>query len=183
MTTDEEVQLDPKKAHTIEIVVDRMIVRDFEPVTETLSNGTTIEQPNPNRTRSPMSQRPRACATAGDIWAGSAPACRSALMRATRLACRDGWKSEKTKSSCASISSRAPLSDPSARDPVGSQRLPPLQRRAGAPSRHAALSSASGFRRWQTRPGGQFSHRTADGPSERVCRTEAAWHGACMSSD
>ncbi|MEQ1849864.1 MAG: excinuclease ABC subunit UvrA [Candidatus Peribacteraceae bacterium] len=51
MTTDEEVELDPKKSHDIEIVIDRMIVRDFEPVTEKLSDGTKIEQPNPNRTR------------------------------------------------------------------------------------------------------------------------------------
>ncbi|HVW66534.1 MAG TPA: excinuclease ABC subunit UvrA [Candidatus Peribacteraceae bacterium] len=30
MTTDEEVALDPKKAHTIEIVVDRLVVRDLD---------------------------------------------------------------------------------------------------------------------------------------------------------
>lgn len=51
VTTDEEPNLDPKKNHDIEIVVDRMVVRDFEPVTETLSDGTTVEQPNPNRVR------------------------------------------------------------------------------------------------------------------------------------
>ncbi len=51
VTTDEEIELDPKKAHDIEIVVDRMLVRDFEPVTETLADGTTVEQNNPNRVR------------------------------------------------------------------------------------------------------------------------------------
>jgi len=42
MTTDEEVELDPKKVHTVEIVIDRMIVRDLES-----KDGET----NPNRTR------------------------------------------------------------------------------------------------------------------------------------
>ncbi len=51
VTSDEELVLDPKKAHDIEIVIDRMIVRDFTPVRETLSDGTTVEAPNPNRTR------------------------------------------------------------------------------------------------------------------------------------
>lgn len=51
VTADEEVTLDPKKAHSIDIVVDRMIVRDFDPITEKLSDGTELEQPNPNRTR------------------------------------------------------------------------------------------------------------------------------------
>ncbi len=51
VTTDEELVLDPKKAHDIEIVVDRMIIRDFAPINETLSDGTTVESPNPNRTR------------------------------------------------------------------------------------------------------------------------------------
>ncbi|MFA5799840.1 MAG: excinuclease ABC subunit UvrA [Candidatus Peribacteraceae bacterium] len=51
VTSDEELVLDPKKAHDIEIVIDRMIVRDFAPVRETLSDGTTMEAPNPNRTR------------------------------------------------------------------------------------------------------------------------------------
>ncbi len=51
VTTDEEPALDPKKAHDIEIVVDRMIVRDFEPIREKLSDGTIIEKPNPNRVR------------------------------------------------------------------------------------------------------------------------------------
>lgn len=51
VTTDEELNLDPKKSHDIEIVVDRMVVRDFEPVKQKLSNGTEIEEPNPNRVR------------------------------------------------------------------------------------------------------------------------------------
>ena len=51
MTTDEELTLDPKRAHDIEIVVDRMVVRDFDPIEEKLEDGTKIEQPNPNRVR------------------------------------------------------------------------------------------------------------------------------------
>ncbi len=42
VTVDEEVSLDPKKKHTIEIVVDRMVVRDLEMKEEGV---------NPNRTR------------------------------------------------------------------------------------------------------------------------------------
>lgn len=42
MTTDEEVALDPKKVHTVEIVVDRLVVRDLAP-----KDGGI----NPNRTR------------------------------------------------------------------------------------------------------------------------------------
>ena len=42
VTVDEEIELDPKKNHTIEIVVDRMVVRDLE-----VKEGTM----NPNRTR------------------------------------------------------------------------------------------------------------------------------------
>ncbi len=42
VTVDEEVDLDPKKSHTIEIVIDRMIVRDLE-----VKDG----EANPNRTR------------------------------------------------------------------------------------------------------------------------------------
>lgn len=43
VTVDEEIELDPKKAHTIEIVIDRMIIRDLE-VPEDGSS-------NPNRSR------------------------------------------------------------------------------------------------------------------------------------
>ena len=42
VTVDEDVQLDPKKKHTIEIVVDRMMVRDLE---------VHEDKSNPNRTR------------------------------------------------------------------------------------------------------------------------------------
>lgn len=42
VTTDEETKLDPKKAHTIEIVVDRMVVRDLE---------VKEKEVNPNRSR------------------------------------------------------------------------------------------------------------------------------------
>ncbi|MEI8229759.1 MAG: excinuclease ABC subunit UvrA [Candidatus Peregrinibacteria bacterium] len=42
VTTDEDGELDPKVAHTIEIVVDRLVVRDLE-----VKDG----QPNPNRSR------------------------------------------------------------------------------------------------------------------------------------
>lgn len=42
VTTDTDIQLDAKKAHTIEIVVDRMVVRDLE---------VKDEESNPNRTR------------------------------------------------------------------------------------------------------------------------------------
>lgn len=51
VTTDEEMILDPKKSHDIEIVIDRLLVRDFEPIVETLSDGSTVKQPNPNRIR------------------------------------------------------------------------------------------------------------------------------------
>jgi len=51
VTTDEELMLDPKKSHDIEIVIDRLVARDFEPVQEKLSDGTTVEQVNPNRVR------------------------------------------------------------------------------------------------------------------------------------
>ena len=42
VTVDEDVRLDPKKKHTIEIVVDRMMVRDLE---------VHEDKTNPNRTR------------------------------------------------------------------------------------------------------------------------------------
>lgn len=51
VTSDEELELDPKKAHDIEIVVDRMVLKDLKPVIEKLKDGTEIERPNPNRTR------------------------------------------------------------------------------------------------------------------------------------
>ncbi|MDA0376501.1 MAG: excinuclease ABC subunit UvrA [bacterium] len=42
VTVDEDIDLDPKKSHDIEIVIDRMIVRDLEP---------KDNESNPNRTR------------------------------------------------------------------------------------------------------------------------------------
>jgi excinuclease ABC subunit A len=51
VTVDEDVQLDPKKSHSIEIVIDRMLLKDLEPKEEKLKDGTVIEKPNPNRTR------------------------------------------------------------------------------------------------------------------------------------
>lgn len=42
VTTDEEVKLDPKKAHTVEIVVDRLVVRDLQ---------TKEGEANPHRSR------------------------------------------------------------------------------------------------------------------------------------
>ena len=51
VTTDEDTALDPKKAHDIEIVIDRLIVRDFESENEKLSSGEVLEKPNPNRVR------------------------------------------------------------------------------------------------------------------------------------
>jgi excinuclease ABC subunit A len=69
VTVDEDVSLDPKKKHTIEIVVDRLILKDLEPKIEKTKDDTRltssplrsgsegqagqapIETPNPNRTR------------------------------------------------------------------------------------------------------------------------------------
>ncbi len=50
VTIDEEVSLDPKVAHTIEIVVDRLIIRDLE-TKECPSSGSGQAPVNPNRTR------------------------------------------------------------------------------------------------------------------------------------
>lgn len=43
--------LNEKKKHTIEIVVDRLVVKDFKKKTKKLSSGQEIDVPNPNRTR------------------------------------------------------------------------------------------------------------------------------------
>ncbi|MCF7845943.1 MAG: excinuclease ABC subunit UvrA, partial [Candidatus Peribacteraceae bacterium] len=51
VTISEELKLDPKKKHTIEIVVDRLVVKDLKPIVKKLSDGTPIEQPNPDRSR------------------------------------------------------------------------------------------------------------------------------------
>jgi len=44
-------ELDPNKKHTIEIVVDRLVVKDLERKVKKLSSGQEINLPNPNRTR------------------------------------------------------------------------------------------------------------------------------------
>ncbi len=43
--------MDENKKHNIEIVVDRLIIKDLEKKTQTLSDGHEIDSPNPNRTR------------------------------------------------------------------------------------------------------------------------------------
>ena len=43
--------LDENKKHTIEIVVDRLAVKNFKRLTKTLSNGEEIDIPNPDRSR------------------------------------------------------------------------------------------------------------------------------------
>ncbi|MGE3278576.1 MAG: excinuclease ABC subunit UvrA [Candidatus Altimarinota bacterium] len=47
----DEITLDPKKKHDIEIVIDRLVVKDFKPKVTTLKSGQQIEEPNPDRTR------------------------------------------------------------------------------------------------------------------------------------
>ena len=44
-------ELDENKKHSIEIVVDRLMVKDFKKQTKKLSSGQIIDLPNPNRTR------------------------------------------------------------------------------------------------------------------------------------
>jgi excinuclease ABC subunit A len=44
-------ELDENKKHSIEIVVDRLVVKDFKKQTKKLSSGQIIDLPNPNRTR------------------------------------------------------------------------------------------------------------------------------------
>lgn len=44
-------ELDENKKHTIEIVVDRLAVKNFKRLTKTLSNGEEIDIPNPDRSR------------------------------------------------------------------------------------------------------------------------------------
>lgn len=43
--------LDENKKHCIEIVVDRLVIKDFKKKTQVLSNGEEIDVPNPDRTR------------------------------------------------------------------------------------------------------------------------------------
>lgn len=47
----EEVELDPKKSHTIEVVVDRMVIRNVKPTYKELSTGEKIEEKNEDRSR------------------------------------------------------------------------------------------------------------------------------------
>lgn len=44
-------ELDENKKHSIEIVVDRLVVKDFQKQTKKLSSGQEIDMPNPSRTR------------------------------------------------------------------------------------------------------------------------------------
>jgi excinuclease ABC subunit A len=43
--------LDEKKKHTIEIVVDRLVVKNFQTIVKTFSTGEEMELPNPDRSR------------------------------------------------------------------------------------------------------------------------------------
>lgn len=47
----DEIEIEPKKKHDIEIVVDRLIVKDFQPKITKLKSGQEIQEPNPDRTR------------------------------------------------------------------------------------------------------------------------------------
>lgn len=44
-------ELDENKKHNIEIVVDRLVVKNFKKITKKLSSGEEIEMPNPDRSR------------------------------------------------------------------------------------------------------------------------------------
>ncbi len=44
-------ELDENKKHTLEIVVDRLVVKNFNKIKKKLSSGDEIEMPNPDRTR------------------------------------------------------------------------------------------------------------------------------------
>src|SRR3972149_5571683 len=47
----DEIEVDPKKKHDIEIVIDRLVVKDFKPKQTKLKSGQIIEEPNPDRSR------------------------------------------------------------------------------------------------------------------------------------
>jgi len=51
MTIAEEITLDPNTKHSIEIVVDRLVVKDLGKRFTKLSNGEQVESPNPDRSR------------------------------------------------------------------------------------------------------------------------------------
>jgi len=47
----DEIEIDPNKKHNIEIIIDRLVVKDFQPKVTTLKSGQKIEETNPDRTR------------------------------------------------------------------------------------------------------------------------------------
>jgi len=47
----EDLRLDPKKKHTIEIVVDRLVVKNFKKIVRKLKSGDEIEEKNEDRSR------------------------------------------------------------------------------------------------------------------------------------
>lgn len=50
-TVNEEIELDAEEKHSIEIVIDRIVIKDYSPKKTTLSSGAIIEESNPDRTR------------------------------------------------------------------------------------------------------------------------------------
>ena len=51
MTLNQSIELDPLEKHSIEIVVDRIVIKDYSPKKVELKNGGVIEEPNPDRVR------------------------------------------------------------------------------------------------------------------------------------
>lgn len=51
MTISEEINLDPNKKHTIEVIVDRLVTKDLSPIKTKLPSGEFMEDINPDRTR------------------------------------------------------------------------------------------------------------------------------------
>ncbi|MBN2087450.1 excinuclease ABC subunit UvrA [Candidatus Peregrinibacteria bacterium] len=51
MNINEDIELDPKKKHTIEIVVDRLVVKNFKKKTVKLNSGQEVEEKNEDRSR------------------------------------------------------------------------------------------------------------------------------------
>jgi len=51
VTINEELELDPKKKHSIEIVVDRLVVSDFKLIVQKLKSGEELKKNNPDRSR------------------------------------------------------------------------------------------------------------------------------------
>jgi excinuclease ABC subunit A len=47
----DEIELDPKKPHTIEIVVDRLVIKNLKPKQTELSSGEKVEEKNEDRSR------------------------------------------------------------------------------------------------------------------------------------